>query len=578
MTTMSNSSQQAKIACPHCQAFIKSPALAAGSLVNCPKCGQGFRLEEERSQGPKSKVQDQGEAVQSSEFSVQSQEGKARLPPPPPSRQLAAEQHAAGAAQPRTPHAAGIHATARHAGQAGGRPEGNAVAEPQAANTKPLVQNPKPKPVDNLVDPNLLAPPPPRTKPKPTSVVVVCQLCGTRIDAPLDRVGQEMKCPDCFTRNVVPALPDNTASQKPTGPTLEGTENFGMSEVVEKPKYRPLVATRGEYEVLSALDPATIEHRLTVPGERSRSKPVQVHSAPEDGDVVLAPPVERVELARDPRTFLPQPELEPENALYDGRYDDGVIGDNVDPRSPDAWKRAPLVYGIIEFLFYPSTLVRWLGYGVGFAALVNFGKFTVESAMNIDFITPFLIPVFCAGCIVLAAPFSAALYAIVQDTGNGQQEVSEWPDWNIVEWIGKACYFPLAAFLTGLPGLLGLAVLLLSGMDFQAYIVIAAIPLLLAWMLLFPPAAYSQLAENGALSLISPLMIQSFRIAGDAWIIFYGYSFVIVLMLLAGVALMAADNFLATGVGACAMVMILFVYARLVGRLIWVTSQRQAKV
>jgi len=43
---MAASNQPGKIACPHCQAMIKAPAIAAGSLVNCPKCGQGFRLGE----------------------------------------------------------------------------------------------------------------------------------------------------------------------------------------------------------------------------------------------------------------------------------------------------------------------------------------------------------------------------------------------------------------------------------------------------------------------------------------------------------------------------------------------------
>ena len=43
---MSTASPPPKIACPHCQALIKAPALAAGSLVNCPKCGNGFRLGE----------------------------------------------------------------------------------------------------------------------------------------------------------------------------------------------------------------------------------------------------------------------------------------------------------------------------------------------------------------------------------------------------------------------------------------------------------------------------------------------------------------------------------------------------
>src|SRR5207247_293164 len=66
---MGTEAQPGKIACPHCQALIKVPALAPRSQVSCPKCGQGFRL---------------GETV-----AVESRKPKAEsrleaLPPPPP--------------------------------------------------------------------------------------------------------------------------------------------------------------------------------------------------------------------------------------------------------------------------------------------------------------------------------------------------------------------------------------------------------------------------------------------------------------------------------------------------------------
>src|SRR5262249_38109155 len=41
---MGTEAQPGKIACPHCQALIKAPALPPGSPVNCPKCGQEFKL------------------------------------------------------------------------------------------------------------------------------------------------------------------------------------------------------------------------------------------------------------------------------------------------------------------------------------------------------------------------------------------------------------------------------------------------------------------------------------------------------------------------------------------------------
>jgi hypothetical protein len=89
--------------------------------------------------------------------------------------------------------------------------------------------------------------------------------------APLEKIGQEVKCPDCHTRNEVPGLKEGKGDrgQGTESPTLEGTEEFGMSEVVERPKYRPLVRGREEYDVLSAADPAAMEHRLSTPGQRA---------------------------------------------------------------------------------------------------------------------------------------------------------------------------------------------------------------------------------------------------------------------------------------------------------------------
>ena len=37
-------------------------------------------------------------------------------------------------------------------------------------------------------------------------MAVVCSLCRTRLYAPLEKIGQTIKCPDCHSENVVPAL------------------------------------------------------------------------------------------------------------------------------------------------------------------------------------------------------------------------------------------------------------------------------------------------------------------------------------------------------------------------------------
>jgi len=537
-----------KIACPHCQGLIKAPSLAAGSVVNCPKCSQPFRLG------------DQGSG---------SEGGRRETQPKPPARPATS--------QPVPPP-----------------PSQSTVSPPPIPNPKSPIPNsetapasPKPKKPDLLVDPNLLAPPPPKVKEKPKDVAVVCNLCGTRTYVKIEKIGQEVKCPDCHSRNVVVG-PKEEGASAPQGPTLEGTENYGMSAVVEKPRYRPLQAARGEYEVLSALDPATVEHRLTVPSDKPRKKKLVAKPAAdqdgeeeeEHGELTLEEPLERTETARDPRSFLPQPEIEPENALYDGRYDDGLIGDMVDPRSPDAWKKAPFVYGIVEFLFRPSTLLRGIMFAMLFTAVAGLSKFTITLAQQDGFSNAFTLLMVWISAPVLGVwlfSFAAAFHAIVETTGNGGDEVSNWPDWNVFGWFGPALFVLAAAFLSALPGgVIGGGLAFGTGEPMVIIFAVVA-PVVLSMLLLFPFLYCSMMIEDNVFAVASAYTLRSLTIAGDAWLYFCMYSLGVALLGTCALGMLIANNIVFTAVGAAASMALLILYARLLGRLMWVAAQRDAK-
>ena len=70
---------------------------------------------------------------------------------------------------------------------------------------------------------------------------------------------------------------------------------------------------------------------------------------------------------------------------------------------------------------------------------------------------------------------------------------------------------------------------------------------------------------------------RALKIASDAWVFFYMYSILLVLLATAAVGMLIVENFLATAIGAVAFVAVAFVYARLLGRLMWVAAQRDAK-
>lgn len=552
-----------KIACPHCQGLIKSPGLAAGSLVNCPKCGQAFRIGEPV-ESPKSKVPGPGGGNRGREIGDRRQGTEVRAsmpqvpqPPPPP---------------PARPPSAGHPIPGTHQ-QAEATTTG-----PPAQQTAIRKSQPRP---DTLVDPNLLPPPPPVAKPKPTEVTVICQLCGTRSYAPLSKIGQEVKCPDCHTRNIVPPLKESVSSKKAQGPTLEGAEEFAMSEVFERPKYRPLVREQGEYEVLSALDPATVEHRLTVPGERPKAAKVTATTAArgDDDEVMLAPPVERVEVQHIPVNYV---ELDPADAMYDGRYDDGAIGDNVDPRTPDAWKKAPFVYGIVEFLFQANTIVRLVIFTIGLAvivSLIKLGAVYFKAEDNSQILALFImwggIPLATAWLVA----FAAAAQAILEATANGEKEVTTWPDWNVYDWFANGRFILIATIVAGLPGgFLGAAVLATSMEDPMMAAFGVAAPPVLSWLVLYPYILFSMLNEDSVFAIASADTLRSLKIASDGWIFFYMYSIVIVLLGVGAAAMMFATNFLAAACAAAFFVALLMLYFRLLGRLMWYSGQREAKV
>jgi hypothetical protein len=182
---------------------------------------------------------------------------------------------------------------------------------------------------------------------------------------------------------------------------------------------------------------------------------------------------------------------------------------------------------------------------------------------------------FGVGFVVWVAPFAACCLAIVEDTANGSDEVTSWPDYNILDWFFKAAYFPAAGFVAGLPGMI-FGSLLVSGGYFPPIVV--ALAVLISWAALFPLVLGSMLAENSIVAVYSPLTYRSLRVAADAWMVFY--LCVILLAFLAAIALAiaAVKMFLISSVGATVLVVLAFVFCRLMGRMMWVAQEKIARL
>ena len=580
------SSPPQKIACPHCQGLIKSPALPAGSQVNCPKCGKAFRL---------------GETAGSQEPGVRSQGSGGRgQPPKPKPAALPPKSPAAVDSKPRPlqpgnapsneplaplplPPLAKDGFVSLDAPSSDARPP-----TPDSRLPTPASRPPPPAAVD-LVDPNLLPPPPPRKKPKPTQVAVVCSLCGTRLHAPLEKIGQTIQCPDCHTVNEIKG-PDDREKRKSKGPTLDGVEDVELSETVQRPAYRPLQKPRGDYQILSALDPDSVAHGWTLPEKRqsgsrapaaagtAAASAAPATAAPpeeEEDEFTIEAPVERVELAPPP-IKLPPPD--PEESKFDGRYDDELFGTGTNLKGA-GWKSAPFRIGVVEMLFQPNALMRWILYGMGAAVLVGLLNFAASISNSEDLMNRFMLIVcsmiFGLSVLVWMAPFASCCLTIVEDTANGNDEIIGWPDYNVLDWFLKAMYFPVAGFITGLPGIVLGSLVVSSG---AAPPVFVALAILASWIVLFPLVLCSMLAEGSVISVYSPQTIRGLKVAADAWMLFYMLAFVLGLIAALAIWLASVNMVLISSVGAAALVALAFVYCRLLGRMMWVMQDKLAKL
>jgi hypothetical protein len=449
------------------------------------------------------------------------------------------------------------------------------------------------------------APPPPKpaapARPKAPEIPVVCKLCGTRMYAKPEQVGTRVRCPDCHSENVVVAQQVAAASSR-NAPSLDDAGDFALSDVTQRPGYRPMVEPRGDYAAIKYLDtsapprrPGEPPHRETDvpqarPGERAQPRHISTEmtmtfsgtAAQEDeegADIVLSEPVERIE-ARQIVT-LPPPDDPDEDNQFRGRFRDEEWGFVADPHEKDAWKKSPFYYGILGFLLYPQTLYRLIFYSLVLS--VDFAMF-LGAIMCSHGETPLLFA--ALGLTVSSSILSAlmiggaspCLVAITQDTANGNDAVESWPDWNIAEWFFQAMMIPAALLLAGIPGGILSSALLAMG---HAGLLYAPFPILMSELMFFPIVFGSMLAEGSFVPLSRPILTSLSR-KGDGWLLFYLASIFLGMMLAGSLALIElgvqAGTIIVAPFAAVLWVTATILYFRLLGRLLWyVQSYRRQR-
>jgi hypothetical protein len=220
--------------------------------------------------------------------------------------------------------------------------------------------------------------------------------------------------------------------------------------------------------------------------------------------------------------------------------------------------------GIVEFLFYPTTLGRWLGLTALAMVPIAFLSMSIGTGVNVaGFASGFLATV--TGIAWLAL-FGVHLQSIVEETGRGEDSIEKWPLGGLFP-RSNPLYLPLCVALAAVPGFVGWVLFYVSseGASVRGYMI-----LLVSIMFCLPPLWLPILVHRSPFGAHqSPAFLESFRYSGDGWIVFSIFTLLLAFMACIGIALWELGSAFVAPFSAALFVTPLILYARLLGRLLW---------
>ena len=424
-------------------------------------------------------------------------------------------------------------------------PSAAAVPSPYAPPPVEIVTNPL------TVRPQPPAAPPPTAKPKPKLIPLNCKLCGTLLYAGLEQQGKTVRCPDCHSAVLVeiqarkPAVDPDAPANAPRPPSAAALE----TPVGEEDDFQ-----------LSPEEPPPLQHADLQAALRAGGHKFNVGA---DGKIVLedAPEIETAESKRR-RGYDGSPEKENQaSAEWD---------------NSEAEVRT-FVQGTVKFLQRPEALLRAAAYAIGAAVLSGWlhagvlmlfgGSGAISQFGGLALFVSGLL-----AALLYAIPLAACVLRIVQSTANGQDQI-DWPDAMFLDWLGESVFLAAALGVAGAPGIVASVVLL--GTVIHPWLI--PIPIVASEMIFLPIVLLSMIEGGSVASIFSPRVASTLMRGADGLLIFIVQSFLLMCGMFLGVLAQYGFDPIFPPLGAALIVVLGFIYARLLGRLVWYCDVKPAK-
>jgi hypothetical protein len=354
----------------------------------------------------------------------------------------------------------------------------------------------------------------PETKPSTRETTeddysVKCPVCDTLLYASPREIGKQKTCPDCHSLVEITAPRRKPRRVNPVrDEDYEGHE-FVLSEPVSLDIYRQ--TERGE-------DPKTIGEQALRNAERE----------------------------------------------YDIKH-----SDDAEPPAVPMWT------GLFSFFPASPVVLRWIVFAliIGFVSKLSMMILGWDASGGVAerFFSLIGTTAQVMLFVVTTLTLGATCLAILKDTANGQDEITQWPEGGPFEMIVEAVPFAMAVFYSLLPGVvLYLLVGAIGIMESSRWLFLE-----ISLYLLFPVVQLSIL-ESGSLSVpFSQPILKSLRDEFLLWFTFYLTSLAMALVLAVTLAGLGRDTaFLVLVVLGALWIFLLFMYFRLLGRLAWTTQVR----